>query len=144
MKYLHPIGDHPACARIERGHRGPLTAADPKLYLGADGGEFLGCVGLHRPHTRFPELGIWLKKSAQGMGYGSEAIRALKDWADRNLDYVYLVYPVDRNNSASRRIPESLGGKPVASYEKMSMGGNRLDIIVYRIDAESVDRKEGH
>ena len=34
------------------------------VILDKDTGEFLGCAGLHEILTRTPELGIWLKKSA--------------------------------------------------------------------------------
>lgn len=57
--------------------------------------EFLGCAGIHNLTQKNPELGIWLKKAAQGNKYGLEAITAIKHWADGNLDYKYLSYPVD-------------------------------------------------
>lgn len=82
------------------------------VVLRSDSGEFLGCCGLHgkgKPET--PELGIWIKTEAHGNGYGKEAIIGLKRWADSNLAYKYLTYPVDRRNQASLRIPEALGGE---------------------------------
>jgi len=55
------------------------------VILKQDTGEFLGCGGLHHIDRSTPELGIWLKKSAHGNGYGKEAIIGLKSWADENL-----------------------------------------------------------
>jgi [ribosomal protein S5]-alanine N-acetyltransferase len=101
--------------------------------LTRDGQEFLGCAGLHRPHTKQPELGIWLKKSGHGKNYGLEAIRGLKDWADRNLEYDCLLYPVDRENIPSRKIAESLGGKVALTREKKSLSGRKLNLIIYKI-----------
>lgn len=95
--------------------------------------EFLGVCGIHRLHTETPEIDIWLKKSAHGHGYGREAVHCLKNWLDRTLDYEYLVYTVDRQNIPSRKIPESLGGKVVRGYEKLSLSGRLLDLIEYRI-----------
>ncbi len=96
-------------------------------------GEFLGGGGLTHIKSREPHLGIWIKKLAHGHGYGKEAVNALKEWAEENLDYDYLVYPVDRANYSSRRIPESLGGKISAEYEKICPSGKKLNTVEYRI-----------
>ena len=96
--------------------------------------EFLGCAGIHEIDKTNPELGIWLKKTAQGNKYGLEAIAALKYWADINLSYEYCRYPVDRANIASRKIPEALGGKVFREFEKINMSGNILHMLDYRID----------
>lgn len=102
------------------------------VILAKDSKKFLGCAGLHNL-DKVPELGIWLKKSAHGNKYGLEAITVLKEWADQNLDYEYLLYLVDRNNIASRKIPEALGGKVIQEYEEISMSGNVLQTVEYRI-----------
>lgn len=95
--------------------------------------EFLGCAGLHDLDSRFPELGIWLKASAQGRAFGKEAIEGLKNWADEKLDYEYLRYPVDARNYPSRRIPEYLGGLIGKTYWTKSQNGIQLEIQEYRI-----------
>jgi len=95
--------------------------------------EFLGCAGLHHLDTCSPELGIWIKKSAHGQGFGREAISALKKWADNNLEYEYLLYPVDQDNLPSRRIPESLGGIIARKYNQKSQSGKTLHLLEYRI-----------
>lgn len=95
--------------------------------------EFLGCGGLHCIDGKTPELGIWIKKSAHGHGYGKEAMIALKEWADENLDYEYIRYPVAKENFASKRIPEFLGGKVVKEYDKVNMSGNTLHMLEYWI-----------
>jgi len=103
------------------------------VILKKDSQEFLGCTGIHDIHSKHPELGIWLKKSAQGKGYGLEAITALKRWADENLDYEYLIYDVDKANSPSRRIPEKLGGQITREYDKTNLSGRVLYILEYKI-----------
>lgn len=76
--------------------------------------EFFGCCGLHgEGKVRTPELGIWLKKSSHRNGYGREAIQTLVNWSRNNIDFDYFIYPVDRKNIASSKIPESLGGEIV-------------------------------
>jgi ribosomal-protein-alanine N-acetyltransferase len=96
-------------------------------------GEFLGCGALHNLTSRRPELGIWTKVASHGTGYGREAVTALAHWALANLDFDYLIYPVDRRNVASRRIPESLGGTIEREYPKTNASGAVLDIVEYQI-----------
>lgn len=96
-------------------------------------GEFLGAGGLHHIDTKTPELGIWIKKTAHGHGYGKEAMYALKEWADNNLDYEYVLYPVAEENIASRRIPESMGGKLEREYDDTNGLGEKLNLLEYRI-----------
>jgi RimJ/RimL family protein N-acetyltransferase len=103
------------------------------MILNKNTGEFFGNGGLHHINTREPELGIWIKKSAHGHGYGKEAMFAMKKWADENLDYNFIIYPVDRDNPASRRIPEAMDGKVFAEYKKTGLGGNKLNILEYRV-----------
>lgn len=96
--------------------------------------EFLGCCGLHGDRkVETPELGIWLKKSAHGNGYGKEAVRALVDWAQKNIDIEYFIYPVDRRNAPSCKIPESLGGEIISEIQETSLSGALLDLVVYKI-----------
>lgn len=101
--------------------------------LEKDTKEYLGMAGLHEASTEIPELGIWIKKSAHGHGYGREAVTALKQWADANVSYIHLIYPVAAANISSRKIPESLGGKIMREYENTSMGGQTWPYIDYWI-----------
>ena len=103
------------------------------VILKKETGEFLGCAGIHELNTPRPELGIWLKQSAHGNGYGLETISALKEWADNNLDYEYIRYPVDEDNLPSRRIPEFLKGEVRNSYNIRSLNGWDLFILEYWI-----------
>ncbi|NJR18309.1 MAG: GNAT family N-acetyltransferase [Calothrix sp. CSU_2_0] len=100
--------------------------------------EFLGCTGIHRMNTKMPEFGIWLKKSAQGNHYGFETIAALKKWGEENLDCEGFVYPVDRDNYPSRRIPERLGGKIVKEYNKENLSLNILHLVEYWIPKQDI------
>lgn len=95
--------------------------------------EFLGCVGLHKINTKTPELGIWIKQSAHGHHYGREAVTAMKLWADVNLDYNYIKYPVVKQNVASRKIPESLGGVVGKRYTKKMLSGKSYSMLDYYI-----------
>jgi RimJ/RimL family protein N-acetyltransferase len=97
--------------------------------------EYLGNAGLHRIDSRTPELGIWIKKTAHGNGYGREAVKSLKEWADKNLLYEYLRYPVFVENAASRKIPESLGGVVKSEYDTTNQKGEphrAVDYYIYK------------
>ena len=103
-------------------------------------GDFLGCGGVHQLDKEEPELGIWIRKGAHGHGYGMEAVSALILWAAKNLPCRSLVYPVDRRNFASRRIPERHGGTIVREFRETSAGGMELDLVEYRVDLDQYRR----
>jgi ribosomal-protein-alanine N-acetyltransferase len=100
--------------------------------------EFTGCLGLHNPETRTPELGIWIAEKFHRQGLGLEAIEALCAWAAKEIDCDYLKYPVDRANQPSRRIPESLGAEIEDEYDQITVDGRTLNIVEYRIYPETL------
>ncbi|MGV6806720.1 MAG: GNAT family N-acetyltransferase [bacterium] len=98
-------------------------------------GQFSGVCAVHGKEPGVSaELGIWLKKSAQGKKLGREAVTCLAQWARVNLLLSGLFYPVDRDNIPSRKIAESLGGVVVAKGQRTSLSGTRLNEWVYRIN----------
>ncbi|MBW4565668.1 MAG: GNAT family N-acetyltransferase [Mojavia pulchra JT2-VF2] len=103
------------------------------VILKKDNLEFLGICEVGAINTDTPELGIWLKKSAHGHGFGREAVNVLKNWVDKNLKYNYLSYPVDKRNIPSRKIAESIGGKVFREFKQTNKNGNLLDEVEYRI-----------
>jgi len=104
-------------------------------------GEFLGCCGFHgKEKLRTPELGIWIKKDAHGNKYGREAIKTLTSWTVENIDFDYVIYPVDRANIASCKIPEALGGAIFDEKKVRTMNGSYLDEVVYKISYEVLKR----
>ncbi len=103
------------------------------VMLDKDTNEFLGCGWLHDIKTKTPELWIRIKKFAHWHWYGKEAMFALKNRADENIDYEYILYPVERENYPSRRIPEALWAKVFREYKKNNMAWKEQDILEYRI-----------
>lgn len=103
------------------------------VILDKNTGEFFGCAGLHELDKKNPEIGIWIKKSAHGKRYGREAMTAVKKWADKNIDYDYIRYPVAAQNIASRKIPESLGGKVMKEEDKKMLSGRTYHMLEYWI-----------
>ncbi|MFA6486161.1 MAG: GNAT family N-acetyltransferase [Candidatus Magasanikbacteria bacterium] len=113
--------------RMKKGENLQLVAEDKNT------GEFLGCMGFHEIHRHDPEMGVWLKKSAHGKGYGKEAMKAIKDWADKNISYEYIKYPVVKVNTPSRQIAEFLGGKIAREFIGTNQNGNKMEEVEYRI-----------
>lgn len=101
-------------------------------------GEFLGHGGISKLKSETPELGIWIKKRAHGNKYGREAVKGLKKWIDDNVNYKYVIYPVDKRNTSSRKIAESLGGVVEDEYKKENMSGSILDEVEYRVYPKSL------
>ncbi|KKP65535.1 MAG: hypothetical protein UR68_C0003G0010 [Candidatus Roizmanbacteria bacterium GW2011_GWA2_35_19] len=95
--------------------------------------EFLGIGTITRCKTPTPELGIWIKKSAHGNGYGKEAVSTLIKWSQEYLNYKYLRYPVDKNNKASIKLIKSFGGIKGRSYKETMPSGKILNTLEYRL-----------
>lgn len=95
--------------------------------------EFLGCIGIHNMNTKNPSLGIWIKKEAWNNGYGKEAMVALKKWADSNMNYKVIKYSSSKENIASLKIVEFLGGKITSQGIKKNLKGEPLNSIDYLI-----------
>ncbi len=94
---------------------------------------FYGCIGLHKLKTATPEIGIWLRETAHGFGYGFEATCGLIAWAREHIKLDYFLYPVDVQNIPSRRIPEKLGGKLIGTKDKQNLSGKTLHLVEYAI-----------
>ena len=76
-----------------------------------DTGRFLGVLGLHAARSPAPELGIWLRADAHGVGLGRELVSGVVRWASNATDIGHFEYPVAEQNLPSRRIAEALGGQ---------------------------------
>lgn len=101
------------------------------VILSKESGEFLGRMALEDVQTKHPEMGGWLKESAQGYGYGREAAKALKEWAEAHLDYDYLLWPCALENKASCKLAELLGGTIGKRYVKTNARGKTFDFVDY-------------
>ena len=95
--------------------------------------EFIGCIGIYDFNSLTPGLWIWLKKSSHKKGYGLEAMTGLIEWAHENIKFDHLIYPVDKRNIASRRLPEKNNGKIMKEEKSFGEAGNELDEYEYWI-----------
>jgi RimJ/RimL family protein N-acetyltransferase len=77
-------------------------------------GEMVGRVGIWRPDG-WPELeAAWtLRRRYWGKGYATEAARAAIDYAFRALEAERVISLIDEANTASIRVAERLGERPL-------------------------------
>jgi RimJ/RimL family protein N-acetyltransferase len=75
-----------------------------------------------------PEVGLWLKESAHGQGFGREIVAAVAEWGHTALGKESFIYPVAVQNAASRRIAEFLNGEVVGNRTNP-----KYESVVYRI-----------
>jgi RimJ/RimL family protein N-acetyltransferase len=94
--------------------------------------EFLGCCGIHNINKESVELGLWLRKEYQNQGFGTEIINVLIDFVEQNFEFNYIIYPVDKENIRSRKIPENLGFVPFKTYIEKRSNLIDLHIIEFR------------
>jgi len=74
-------------------------------------GAFLGGTGLHRINwaVRSFEIGYWIRRTAEGSGYVTEAVQLLARLAFDRLGANRVDIRMDPRNVRSRRVPERLG-----------------------------------
>ena len=115
-------------ARREETLRSPNNDGYSFVIRRRDSLECLGIASIDNVAATAPELGIWLKQTAHGRGYGSEAVRAVVQWASSALNKQRFLYAVAIENVPSRRVAESLHGEIVGTRTSP-----RNDSLVYQI-----------
>ena len=93
-----------------------------------DNRECLGMASFEGADSVSPELGLWLKESAHGHGFGREVVAALVEWGHATLGKQSFSYPVAVQNSSSRRIAEHLHGEIIGNRTNP-----KYESVVYRI-----------
>ena len=80
-------------------------------FFDRSSGELLGSSGLHRINWRIPrfEIGYWVRTSAAGKGYVSEAARTLTTLAFERLGAKRVEIRCDDRNEASGMVAEHCG-----------------------------------
>lgn len=80
-----------------------------------------------------PELGLWLKSSAHGKGYGYEALNELVDYLNSTGKYQYYIYEVDVRNTPSIHLVEKFHYKKGGYEEITTASGKILNLQTYYI-----------
>ena len=119
-------------ARCEKRLRAPDLNIFSFVIRRRDSKECLGMAALEECDTESPELGLWMKESAHGQGFGREVVAAVAEWAHKTLGKKSFIYPVAVQNIASRRIAENLGGEIIGTR-----ANPKYDSVIYRIPSTS-------
>ena len=93
-----------------------------------DSQECLGMSALENSDRSSPELGLWIKESAHGQGFGREVVATLAEWAHKSLGKESFIYPVAVENTASRRIAEAFHGEIIGNRTNP-----KYDSVIYKI-----------
>ncbi|MFM2485714.1 GNAT family N-acetyltransferase [Celerinatantimonas yamalensis] len=74
-------------------------------------GHFVGAIGLILRNKDIPyfEIGYWLKSSCVGMGYMTEAVKTLEDYAFNDLNAKRVEIKAAEGNLKSRAVAERCG-----------------------------------
>jgi RimJ/RimL family protein N-acetyltransferase len=114
--------------------RASTGAGYPFVIVRVEDGRPLGMVGLwltHRDEGR-ASLGYWLAGSARGQGIAAEALRAVVEWALRDLRIPRLELYVEPWNAASQRTAERVGFQREGLLRSwQQVGQERRDMIMY-------------
>ena len=119
-------------ARCERRVQAPEPNTFSFVIRRRESKECLGMTAVEDCDKPSPELGLWLKESVHGQGFGREVVAALAQWAHENLGKESFIYPVAVQNTASRRIAEGFQGEIVAHRTNP-----KYESVVYRIPWKS-------
>ena len=104
-----------------------------EMVLLAQDGEFLGSIEVFGLKEETPEIGLWLKKGAQGAGFGYEALKGMIDQLNITKRYQYYIYEADIRNIASIRLAEKFEFEKGDYEEIMTESGKTLKLQCYRI-----------
>jgi len=98
--------------RLVRSRRAFLADEDYGLHVfSKDSERFLGSSGLHPRSSDATrrEIGYWLRNSATGQGYATEAVRAIAAAGFKSLGLTAIEIRTSARNVASQRVAERAG-----------------------------------
>ncbi len=111
---------------MERGEMLELAVLDRE-------GQFIGSVEVFGLKEEAPEIGLWMKGAAQGLGYGYEALQGVLDYLNSLGRYTYYRYEADVRNLPSLRLAEKFRFEKGGQEEVITGSGKRLLLQAYRI-----------
>lgn len=105
-------------------------------------GEFLGSMEVFEIREETPEIGLWLKSSAHGTGYGYEALKELLSYLNAKKKYKSYIYEVDVRNVQSIRLVEKFHYEKGMCEDITTESGKELKLQTYYIlnERSNVDK----
>jgi [ribosomal protein S5]-alanine N-acetyltransferase len=127
----HPYSEQMAAdwlASVLAGEEGVVFAIERS-------GALIGCTGYRGFGEDHAELGYWIGKPYWGMGYATEAVRALILYAFEADGFDYLKVGHFSDNPASARIIAKFGFVPQGHEQRdCAARGARAHCLTYRLD----------
>jgi RimJ/RimL family protein N-acetyltransferase len=109
----------------------------PMFIFLRDGKTAVGGTGLHRMDWSVPrfEIGYWVRRSFEGKGYITEAVRALSRFAFGKLQAQRVEIHCSQDNERSRRVAERCGFVLEGRLRNQSREptGELRDVLVYSL-----------
>ena len=96
-------------------------------------GELIGRCGLHVMFIGDDgeyELGYMVSRKCEGQGYAAEAVKAILEYADEELEAPRVVIKVHEENKRSIRFAEKIGFKPM---DKKLINEPQIRLFVYEL-----------
>lgn len=127
--------------RVRRSAEKFKQGTDVNFNVSDKEGKFIWCCGIMHLNTKTPEVGLRLKQSARGKGYGKEMIGALIKRLQEYKDFDYIIYRAKVDNIATRKIAEHFWGilqvdeqgKEKIFIEEKFDKSSSFDAVEYRI-----------
>lgn len=104
-----------------------------ELVILTQDGAFLGSMEVFGLREETPEIGLWLKMTAHGAGYGYEALKGVIDYLNAAKKYQYYIYEADVRNAASIRLVEKFQCEKGDCEEITTESGKKLRLQTYHI-----------
>lgn len=111
-----------------------------ELMLLDQNGQFVGSMEAFGLQESEIEIGLWLKKSAQGSGWGYEALAGLLEYLSRQYPRPYYVYEADERNTASVHLVKKFPVRVGKTNEITTESGKPLRLTVFHILTETAEK----
>ena len=112
-----------------------LAGEEGVVFAIVRSGALIGCTGYRAFGEDHAEFGYWIGKPYWGMGYASEAVRALILHAFETDGFDYLTVGHFSDNPASARIIAKFGFAPLGNEMRdCAARGARAHCLTYRLD----------
>jgi RimJ/RimL family protein N-acetyltransferase len=127
---------HPYSERMAAEWIGSALAGEEGVVFAVErSGALIGCTGYRAFGGDHAELGYWIGKPYWGMGYATEAVRALILHAFEADSFDYLTVGHFTDNLASARIIAKFGFAPEGKeMRECAARGVRARCLTYRLD----------
>ncbi|MFE0651417.1 GNAT family N-acetyltransferase [Streptomyces sp. NPDC059534] len=128
-----PYSEPEGIAFVERQWRRATVGTGYPFVIVDPGGRPVGNAGLWlRPEPDRASVGYWVVGSGRGQGAALAALRAVADWAVRELGLSHLELHVEPWNTASVRTAERSGFRPEGLLrDGLRIGSGSRDVLRY-------------